>query len=67
MTIDGVVVAFDAQRGDGTIRADDGEEFYFHCVTIADGTRSVNAGARISATRHVGLLGRDEASDLVKV
>ncbi len=67
MTFDAVVVSFDAARGDGTLRDDGGREFYFHCVTIVDGSRTIDAGARVRARRRVGLRGHDEATDVVKV
>ena len=56
----GEVVTFDDQRGDGVFRADDGTEFYFHCVVIADGSRTIATGLPAQATRRVGLRGRDE-------
>jgi cold shock CspA family protein len=58
----GEVVSFDVHRGDGWLRSSDGEELYFHCVTIADGTRQVPVGATVRASRVVGHLGVDEAS-----
>jgi hypothetical protein len=36
--IEGVIVRFDATRGDGTLLADSGQSYYFHCVHIADGS-----------------------------
>ncbi len=67
MTFDAVVVAFDEARGDGAVRDDLGREFYFHCVSIADGSRRVDVGTRVRAQRRVGLRGRDEAANLIKV
>lgn len=67
MRVTGVVESFDDRRGDGVVRGDHGERLYFHCVSIADGTRHIEVGARIEATRHVGHLGRDEASDVKKL
>jgi cold shock CspA family protein len=63
----GVVATFDERRGDGVLVSDDAETFYFHCVDIADGTRSIRAGTRVTARRRVGLCGSDEAGDLVAV
>ena len=57
----GVVVDFDARRGDGTLESDEGESFYFHCLEIADGSRDIPVGARVTAERGSGRLGRDEA------
>lgn len=67
MTFDAVVVSFDVARGDGTVRDDGGREFYFHCVAIVDGSRTIDAGARVRARRSVGLRGHDEATDIVKL
>ncbi len=61
MILKGRVATFDEQRGDGRISGDHGESFYFHCVNIADGSRSVDQGQRVTARRGVGHLGHDEA------
>ncbi|MBW4029502.1 MAG: hypothetical protein HIU57_02330 [Acidobacteria bacterium] len=66
MTFEAVVVAFDEARGDGLVRDARGREFYFHCVSIADGSRRVDVGATVRARRRVGMRGYDEAQDLVK-
>jgi cold shock CspA family protein len=63
----GRVEAFDDHRGDGHIRSDDGGIFYFHCVNIADGSRHVDAGELVTASRAVGHLGHDEAREIVKL
>jgi cold shock CspA family protein len=65
--IRGLVTDFDAARGDGCLRSDEGTTFYFHCVTIADGTRVIPLDARVSATRSVGHLGRDEATNVAVI
>jgi cold shock CspA family protein len=62
MKLQGIITDFSDARGDGHLRTDEGELLYFHCVTIADGSRHVDAGARVVATRRVGLRGRDEAT-----
>lgn len=62
--IHGVVSNFDEVKGEGEIVATDGTTFYFHCVAIADGSRSIAIGAQVVARRHVGLVGRDEAVDV---
>ena len=67
MIIEGVVVSFDENRGDGVVRDDSGQDFYFHCVRIADGSRLIEIGATVRARRVVGLRGRDEAADVVKL
>jgi cold shock CspA family protein len=63
----GVVESFDDRRGDGFIVSDTGEKFYFHCVSILDGTREIAVGQRVNAARHVGHVGRDDAIDVEKL
>jgi cold shock CspA family protein len=67
VNVSGVVESFDDRRGDGFIVSESGERLYFHCVNILDGTREIAVGQRVSAVRHVGHVGRDEASDVDKV
>ena len=43
----GTVTAFDEARGLGTITAEDGEAFPFHCTQIADGTRTIAVGQTV--------------------
>ncbi len=63
----GRVKEFDVQRGDGVIRSLQGEELYFHCVVIEDGSRTVDIDQTVTFKRSVGHLGRDEAAQVVKV
>ncbi|MBW8827426.1 MAG: cold shock domain-containing protein [Acidobacteria bacterium] len=58
----GRVTAFDEAAGYGTIAADDGTEVFFHCVAIADGTRSIQPGTPVTFGVVPGHLGRWEAS-----
>jgi hypothetical protein len=60
----GRIESFDEARGDGVLVSDDGRHFYFHCVVILDGTRTIPVGVRATAVRHVGHLGRDELTEL---
>lgn len=60
--IEGTVEAFDERRGDGSLRGDDGGRYYFHCVVIADGSRSIPVGVRAIGRRSVGRLGHDEVT-----
>lgn len=60
----GEVVAFDDERGWGTVRADDGTERWFHCTAIADGTRTIAVGAAVRYEVVPGRLGRWEAAGL---
>ena len=62
---DGRVASFDDAAGHGTVRADDsGEEYFFHCTAIADGTRTIEEGAPVSFDVVPGRLGRWEAARL---
>ena len=46
--LSGTVVAFDREVGLGDVRADDGTQFVFHCVEIADGSRNIDVGAAVT-------------------
>ena len=59
----GTVVVFDAQVGLGEVEADDGTRLPFHCIVIADGSRSIEVGARVSFDL-LAKLGRWEASSI---
>jgi len=63
----GVIETFDVRRGDGVFRGDDGRAYYFHCVSIADGTRTISPGARARGRRAVGRLGHDEVVDVAPI
>ena len=43
----GVVVAFDAAAGLGSVASPDGARYAFHCVEIADGSRSIDVGTEV--------------------
>lgn len=43
----GTVTAFDEPKGIGTIAADDGTPYLFHCAEIVDGTRTIDVGERV--------------------
>ncbi len=57
----GRVVAFDARRGLGTVEADDGHRFGFHCTRLADGRRDVGPGTAVWFRVTPGHLGAWEA------
>ena len=57
----GVVTAFDDDRGIGTIADDDGASYGFHCTSLADGTRQVAVGTRVTYLVAAGHLGHMEA------
>jgi cold shock CspA family protein len=60
----GTVVAFDATRGLGEVEDGEGRRFPFHCTRIADGSRDIPIGAKVSFEVAPGHLGRWEAVDL---
>lgn len=49
----GVVDSFDAHRGLGRIVCTSGESLMFHCVEIADGTRSIEIGTPVEFERRM--------------
>ena len=63
----GVVVEFDDPKGYGTIRAEDGSEYFFHCTRIADGTRSIDEGTQVTFDLVPGHRGRYEAASVTKL
>ncbi len=58
----GTVVAFDEEKGYGTVRGEDGVEHFFHCTAISDGSRTIDVGAAVTFDVVAGHLGRWEAS-----
>ena len=63
----GSVAEFDEHKGYGTVRSDDGDEYFFHCTQIADGTRTIGVGAPVTFEVTAGHLGRWEAVNLQPV
>ncbi len=57
----GTVTEFDEAKGFGTIVADDGTSYFFHCTQIADGTRAIAVGTAVRFDRWARL-GRYEAA-----
>ena len=43
----GVVTAFDDDAGLGTITAEDGTAYRFHCTAITDGTRTIDVDTKV--------------------
>ena len=43
----GVVTEFDEAAGLGTITADDGGAYRFHCTAITDGTRTIDVDTKV--------------------
>jgi cold shock CspA family protein len=63
----GVVSDFDEHKGYGSVRADDGAEYFFHCTQIADGSRSIPTGVRVTFDVAAGHGGRWEARSVTAV
>jgi cold shock CspA family protein len=57
----GRVVSFDESAGFGTVEASDGQEFFFHCTQLTNGTRTIGVGANVRFELAAGHLGRWEA------
>jgi cold shock CspA family protein len=60
----GEVVTFDDAAGYGSVRAQDGNEYFFHCTAIADGTRTIDVGASVEFAVVPGRRGQWEAAAL---
>ena len=41
------MVQFDGHSGLGAVRGEDGLDYLFHCVEIADGSRTIGVGASV--------------------
>jgi cold shock CspA family protein len=58
----GTVASFDDAKGFGTVRDDvTGDEHFFHCTAIADGTRTIDVGAVVAFDVVPGRNGQWEA------
>ncbi len=57
----GRVVEFDEAVGLGTVEADDGRRYLFHCTQIAGGSRHIDVGAAVSFVVRPARLGTWEA------
>jgi len=60
----GVVVQFDDDKGFGSIRGDDGRDYFFHCTALADGSRTIGEGTAVVYEVVAGHLGRWEATEV---
>ena len=58
----GVVAAFDDAKGIGTVRGDDGRDYFFHCTAIADRSRTIDEGTEVVFDVVPGHQGRWEAA-----
>jgi cold shock CspA family protein len=61
----GRVASFDPARGLGTVTGDSGVVHAFHATAIADGSRRIDVGTRVSYSLAPGHGGRYEARVLV--
>ena len=59
----GRVIAFDEYVGLGEVESADGDVYLFHCVEIADGSRTIAVGAAVEFDL-MRKLGRLEAAQL---
>ena len=62
----GTVTAFDPHRGLGTVTSPGGTRWPFHCVSLTDGTRSVEVGTQVEFSVAFRVL-RLEAVDVAKL
>ena len=62
----GTVTAFDDACGLGVVSADDGRTYQFHCVEIADGTRTIALEQPV-LFQPLARFGRYQATHLVRV
>jgi cold shock CspA family protein len=46
-TEQGRVTDFDEHRGLGTVTSDSGDAYMFHCIELADGSRTIAVGADV--------------------
>ena len=60
----GTVQSFDDDRGVGVVADEEGTRYPFHCTAIADGSRTIVAGTRVSFVLAPGHLGICEGRNL---
>ena len=65
--MEGTVTEFDEPRGLGTVTAEGGEAYPFHCTQIADGSRTIEVGAAVRFDVGPGLPGRWEARSIAPI
>jgi cold shock CspA family protein len=58
----GTVSDFDDASGLGTITADDGTVYVFHCTAIADGSRTITGGTEVEFETRPARHGNYEAA-----
>lgn len=60
----GRVASFDDAAGHGTVRADTGDEYFFHCTAVADGSRTIEQGIAVTFSVVAGRRGQWEAAGI---
>ena len=64
----GVVLRFDEHAGHGLVRDAESEaEHFFHCTSIADGSRTIPVGSEVSFAVAAGHNGKWEAVDVRRI
>lgn len=61
----GTVIAFDEEQGFGSLRDEAGDEWFFHCTAIADGSRKIGLDASVAFVLRPGHRGEMEANQIV--
>lgn len=59
----GKVTAFDPEAGTGTVTGDDGTRYPFHCIEIADGSRTIDPDTPVEFTL-LARFGRYQAAQI---
>ncbi|HEY1739918.1 MAG TPA: cold-shock protein [Acidimicrobiia bacterium] len=59
-----MVTQFDGHIGRGVVLRADGTQYGFHCVQIADGSRTIAVGTEVDFDTTPGPLGRWEAANI---
>lgn len=61
------MVRYDEHAGHGVVRSDEGEDLFFHCTQIDDGTRTIDEGAAVHFVVVAGQRGRWEAGRVARL
>ena len=60
----GRVVDYDDHKGYGFVQGDDGRRLFFHCTSIADGSRTIPLGAEVTYEVVTDPRGKPEAASI---
>ncbi|MGH9165595.1 MAG: cold-shock protein [Acidimicrobiales bacterium] len=63
----GRVVDFDEDKGMGHVEAIDGRRLFFHCTSIADGSRTIPVDAQVAFRIVPGHVGELEAIEIERL